>query len=120
MRCKLVVHSCRSSMWAGPYASCFLADMGADVIKVESIQRPDGMRLANAVPREPVWEWAHVFAGANPGKRDITLNLTSEEGVALLKRLIANADVVMEAYAVRVVGRSAALTRNSYATTAAR
>jgi len=92
-----------TAMWAGPYAASYLADMGADVIKIESIQRPDGMRLATTVGREPLWEWAHVFAGANPGKRDVTLNLTTEEGLTLLKRLMETADVVMESFAVRVL-----------------
>lgn len=92
-----------TAMWAGPYAASFLADMGADVIKIESIQRPDGMRLASTVGREPLWEWAHVFAGANPCKRDVTLNLTTPEGMTLLKRLIRTADVVMESFAVRVL-----------------
>jgi len=92
-----------TAMWAGPFAASYLADMGADVIKIESIQRPDGMRLATTVGREPLWEWAHVFAGANPGKRDVTLNLTTAEGLTLLKRLIQTADVVMEAFAVRVL-----------------
>jgi crotonobetainyl-CoA:carnitine CoA-transferase CaiB-like acyl-CoA transferase len=92
-----------TSFWAGPFAACYLADMGADVVKVESIQRPDGMRFAGALAKEQMWEWSQVFAGANPGKRDITLNLTSEEGLALLKRLIQGADVVMDNFSVRVL-----------------
>ena len=92
-----------TAMWAGPFAASYLADMGADVIKIESIQRPDGMRLATTVGRKPLWEWAHVFAGANTCKRDVTLNLTTEEGVTLLKRLMQTADVVMESFAVRVL-----------------
>jgi crotonobetainyl-CoA:carnitine CoA-transferase CaiB-like acyl-CoA transferase len=92
-----------TAFWAGPFATCFLADLGADVVKVESIQRPDGMRFAGAIPNERLWEWSAVFAGANPGKRDVTLQLDSERGMALLKRLIAEADVVIENYSVRVV-----------------
>ena len=91
-----------SAFWAGPFATTYLADMGADVVKVESIQRPDGMRFAGAVPRERLWEWSPVFAGANPGKRDVTLRLDSAEGKALLERLIAGADVVIENYSPRV------------------
>jgi len=92
-----------TAFWAGPFATCYLADLGADVVKVESIQRPDGMRFAGAVPREPLWEWSPVFAGANPGKRDVTLQLDDARGMALLKRLIARADVVIENWSVRVV-----------------
>ncbi len=94
-----------TAFWAGPIATCYLAAMGADVIKVESIQRPDGMRLAGAtVPgANPLWEWSPVFAGANPGKRGVTLDLDSEDGIALLRRLIAGADVVIENYSARVM-----------------
>jgi crotonobetainyl-CoA:carnitine CoA-transferase CaiB-like acyl-CoA transferase len=92
-----------STFWAGPIVGCHLADMGADVVKVESIQRPDGMRFAGAVPNEPLWEWSPVFAGVNPGKREVTLQLDEEEGMALLRRLIAGADVVIENFSARVV-----------------
>lgn len=92
-----------STFWAGPVAGCHLADMGADVIKVESIQRPDGMRFAGAVPNERLWEWSPVFAGVNPGKREVTLQLDSEEGMALLHRLIRRADVVIENFSARVM-----------------
>ena len=92
-----------TTFWAGPFAACYLAAMGADVVKVESIQRPDGMRFAGAVAREPLWEWSPVFAGANAGKRAITLNLTTVVGLELLERLIRNADVVMDNFSVRVL-----------------
>ncbi len=92
-----------TAFWAGPFATCYLADLGADVVKIESIQRPDGMRFAGAVPKEKLWEWSPVFAGANPGKRDVTLQLDSERGMQLLKQLIAEADVVLENYSVRVL-----------------
>lgn len=89
--------------WAGPVATSVLGDLGADVIKIESIQRPDGMRFAGAARKEQLWEWSPVFAGNNPGKRAITLNLSSEDGMALLKRLIATADVVTENFSPRVL-----------------
>ncbi len=92
-----------TTFWAGPFATCLLADMGADVIKVESIQRPDGMRFAGAMPTERLWEWSPVFAGVNPGKRDVTLKLDSDEGIALVKRLIEVSDVVIENFSPRVV-----------------
>jgi crotonobetainyl-CoA:carnitine CoA-transferase CaiB-like acyl-CoA transferase len=94
-----------TAFWAGPVATCYLAAMGADVVKVESIQRPDGMRLAGAtVPgADPLWEWSPVFAGANPGKRAVTLNLDSADGLALVRRLIAGADVLIENYSARVM-----------------
>ncbi len=92
-----------TAFWAGPIATCFLAAMGAEVIKVESIQRPDGMRFAGAKPGEQLWEWSPVFHGANPGKRDITLRLDSEQGRNLLLSLIEKADVVVDSYSPRVL-----------------
>jgi crotonobetainyl-CoA:carnitine CoA-transferase CaiB-like acyl-CoA transferase len=92
-----------TAFWAGPIAMAFLADMGADVVKVESIQRPDGMRFATMVRNDPLWEWSPVFLGANTGKRDVTLKLDSEAGLALLKRLIASADILTESFSVRVM-----------------
>ncbi len=92
-----------TAFWAGPYATSILSDLGADVIKVESIQRPDGMRFAGALHNDALWEWSPVFHGANPGKRDITLRLDREEGLRLLKRLIADADILIENFSVRVM-----------------
>ncbi len=92
-----------TAFWAGPLAACFLADMGADVVKIESIQRPDGMRFAGAVPNAEMWEWSPVFHGANPGKRDVTLKLDDERGIALLKKMIEGADVLIENYSARVL-----------------
>jgi crotonobetainyl-CoA:carnitine CoA-transferase CaiB-like acyl-CoA transferase len=92
-----------TAFWAGPVATCYLADMGADVIKVESIQRPDGMRFAGAIPNESLWEWSPVFHGANPGKRAITLQLDSDEGMALLHRLIERSEILIENYSARVL-----------------
>ena len=92
-----------SAFWAGPVVGATLAEWGADVVKVESIQRPDGMRFAGAVRNEVPWEWSPVFHGANPGKRAVTLDLDSDDGKALLRRLIEGADVVMENFSVRVM-----------------
>ncbi len=89
--------------WAGPMATSYLASMGADVVKVESIQRPDGMRFAGAARKPDLWEWSPVFHGANTGKRGITLRLDDDEGVALVRRLIAGADVVIENFSARVL-----------------
>src|ERR1019366_1100332 len=72
-----------TAFFAGPAATCVLADLGADVIKVESIQRPDGMRFATVMRDDPLWERSPVFHGVNAGKRGITLNLDSPEGRAL-------------------------------------
>jgi len=92
-----------TAFWAGPYTTSILSDLGADVIKIESIQRPDGMRFATAIRNEILWEWGHVFHGVNPGKRDVTLRLDHEDGLGLLKRLIEDADVVIENFSSRVM-----------------
>jgi crotonobetainyl-CoA:carnitine CoA-transferase CaiB-like acyl-CoA transferase len=94
-----------TAFWAGPIATCYLASMGADVVKVESVQRPDGMRFAGTIGphTQPMWEWCPVFAGANTGKRDVTLCLDREEGIALLHRLAATADVLVENFSPRVL-----------------
>ena len=92
-----------TAFWAGPVATAVLADFGADVIKIESIQRPDGMRFAGSVRNDSLWEWSPVFHGANPGKRAITLRLDHEDGLNLLKRLIRDADIVIENFSARVM-----------------
>lgn len=92
-----------TAFWAGPFATWLMAQFGADVVKVESIQRPDGMRFAGGFAYDSLWEWSPVYAGANTSKRDITLNLSKEEGMALLLRLIADADILIENYSARVL-----------------
>jgi crotonobetainyl-CoA:carnitine CoA-transferase CaiB-like acyl-CoA transferase len=94
-----------TTFWAGPSATVGLAALGADVVKVESVQRPDGMRFTST--RRPSehrwWEWAPVFCGTNAGKRGITLDLSRDEGRDLALQLIAGADAVIENYSPRVV-----------------
>jgi crotonobetainyl-CoA:carnitine CoA-transferase CaiB-like acyl-CoA transferase len=92
-----------AAFWAGPVVGATLADWGADVVKVESIQRPDGMRFAGAVRNDIMWEWSPVYHGANVGKRAITLDLDSEEGKRILRRLIEEADVLTENFSARVM-----------------
>ena len=92
-----------ATFWAGPVASCLLSALGADVIKVESIQRPDGMRFASGLQRDDLWEWSPVTHGANTGKRSVTLDLSSDDGLAQVKRLVEMSDIVIENYSPRVV-----------------
>lgn len=92
-----------TAFWAGPIVTSTLGALGAEVLKVESIQRPDGMRFAGAVRNERLWEYSPVFHGANTNKRAITLDLGSEEGRALLLRLVDQADLVIENFSVRVM-----------------
>jgi crotonobetainyl-CoA:carnitine CoA-transferase CaiB-like acyl-CoA transferase len=92
-----------TAFWAGPIVTSVFADLGADVIKVESIQRPDGMRFAGAVRKEPLWERSAVYHGVNCNKRGITLNLDAPEGRELLLRLADGADVLIENFSARVM-----------------
>lgn len=94
-----------TAWWAGPSACQMLAYLGADVIKVEAIQRPDGMRMAGGIyiDRGDWWERSAITLSANTNKRGITLNLADEQGLALCKRLIAESDVFIENFSPRVV-----------------
>src|SRR3954452_9476847 len=85
-----------TAWWAGPAAGHALACLGADVVKVESITRPDLVRYAGVKPPtvDQWWEWGPMFHGANTGKRGITLDLRRPEGIEVLERLIRTADVV--------------------------
>ena len=66
-----------TAWWAGPAATQALALLGADVVKVESVTRPDLMRYTAAKPpsEDGWWEWGPMFRAANAGKRGITLDL---------------------------------------------
>ncbi|MCK1403681.1 CoA transferase [Bradyrhizobium sp. 4] len=92
--------------WAGPLCTRTLADLGADVIKIEAIQYPDWWR---GVDRRPtyvncqMYEKTLRFCVMNRNKRGITLDLTRPQGVALAKRLVAGADIVVSNYTVDVL-----------------
>ncbi|OXR40420.1 Succinyl-CoA--L-malate CoA-transferase alpha subunit [Nocardia cerradoensis] len=94
-----------TGFWAGPMATQILAAFGADVIKIESTQRPDGMRFTSSKPPtfDGWWEWGAYFQGANAGKRGITLDLTRPQGRDALLALVAEADVLIENFSPRVL-----------------
>jgi crotonobetainyl-CoA:carnitine CoA-transferase CaiB-like acyl-CoA transferase len=90
---------------AGPMATQYLASLGADVIKVESTQRPDPMRYSVRVnPSVDQWyEQGAIFQSANLNKRSVTLDLSVERGRLLALRLAATSDVVVENFTPRVM-----------------
>jgi crotonobetainyl-CoA:carnitine CoA-transferase CaiB-like acyl-CoA transferase len=80
---------------AGPVASMLLADFGADVIKVEATDGEHCRRwgVARFGPKKDI---SSLFAAVNRNKRDIAVDLKSPEGLEIVQRLMATADVVME------------------------
>jgi crotonobetainyl-CoA:carnitine CoA-transferase CaiB-like acyl-CoA transferase len=84
-----------SHIMAGPACSMLLADMGADVIKVEKI--PGGDDARRMVPPTIANESA-AFLIMNRNKRGIALNLKTEAGRSVLSRLLKDADVLIENY----------------------
>jgi crotonobetainyl-CoA:carnitine CoA-transferase CaiB-like acyl-CoA transferase len=90
--------------WAGPIATMLLGALGADVIKVESIQRPDGYRFSLAPTGvERWWERGPLWNGTNSNKRGITLDLSSPRGREIAERLVACSDVVINNFSNRVM-----------------
>ncbi|CAG9173355.1 CaiB/BaiF CoA transferase family protein [Cupriavidus pampae] len=86
-----------SRVLAGPMCAMALADLGADVIKVEHPARGDdtrdwGIRIGTRN--------TSYFNSANRNKRSVTLDLQSEQGVALVRKLVAQSDVVIQNFKV--------------------
>jgi crotonobetainyl-CoA:carnitine CoA-transferase CaiB-like acyl-CoA transferase len=94
-----------TAFWAGPFATHYLAAMGAEVIKIESVQRPDGMRFQSVRPptSDRWWEWSALFQTVNLGKHGVTLDLSRPAGVDLARRLLASADAAVENFSPRVM-----------------
>jgi crotonobetainyl-CoA:carnitine CoA-transferase CaiB-like acyl-CoA transferase len=92
-----------TAFWAGPFVTQYLGALGADVIKVESIQRPDGIRFLGSFDLDAPWERSFVFHGVNTDKRDVTLDLSSPAGREALDRLLDGADLVIENFTPRVL-----------------
>lgn len=92
--------------WAGPFATRNLADLGAEVIKVESTAYPDwwrGTNYSDEFYRDCLYEKNAYFNLMNRNKLGITLDLTSTEGVRLLKELVAGTDAFIENYSAEVL-----------------
>ena len=86
---------------AGPFCSMFLADMGAEVIKVEEPGAGDPVRQQGAARNG----YSLYFATFNRNKRSITLDLRTDEGKEVLRRLLGRADVVVNNYRPGVMDR---------------
>ncbi len=92
-----------SMFMSGPMTTLVFADGGADVIKVESVQRIDGWRAGGAT-EDFWWEWAPQFNWVNRNKHGVTLNLTDERGADVIRHMAREADILVENYTPRVMG----------------
>jgi crotonobetainyl-CoA:carnitine CoA-transferase CaiB-like acyl-CoA transferase len=99
---KLPLHGIRvldlTMSWAGPYATRLLADMGAEVIKIEAVKHWDLLRTYTGQPPtvERVWDRSPYFNHYNRNKYGCSLDLSDPRGRELFLRLAATADVVIE------------------------
>jgi len=94
-----------TNVLAGPFGCYQLAVLGADVIKVEMPGTGDLARELGAVPALNKALLGTSFLAQNAGKRSITINLKSEAGKALFRRLVTTADVVCENFRPGVMDR---------------
>ena len=92
-----------SHVIAGPLASFYLAQLGAEVIKIESPQGGDVMRSSKAKPEEG--DTPGGFAALNAGKRSFAVDIRAPEGSQLVRSLAATADVFIENFRPGVVAR---------------
>jgi crotonobetainyl-CoA:carnitine CoA-transferase CaiB-like acyl-CoA transferase len=92
--------------WAGPSATRHMADLGAEVIKVEACHYPDWWRGTDkraAFYEQKLYEKSYWYHAMNRNKLGVTLDLAAEEGKRLIKRLVAGADALVENYSVEVL-----------------
>jgi len=90
-----------STLVAGPWATRLMADCGAEVIKIETLGEGDLLRYAPPI----VDGMSRVFAQFNRGKKSVALDLKSAADVAIARRLIDQADVVVENFRPGVMDR---------------
>lgn len=90
---------------AGPYCTMVLADLGADVVKVEPLHG-DGTRVMGPfLPDDELRAFGGYFQSVNRNKRSIAIDLKAAEGREILAKLIAGADVVVENFRTGVLER---------------
>jgi len=93
-------------MLSGPYAGMILADMGAETIKIEPPGVGEGTRKLLATdPNNSLHGMGAYFLTLNRNKQSVTLNLKSEEGLALFYELVKHADVVLDNFSAGVTER---------------
>lgn len=100
--------------WAGTFATELLGLLGADVIQIEALSRPDSWRggyggsIRTALRQLPTavhpWNCSALYNSVNLNKRALTLDLSRPEGIETFRRLVLTADVVAENFTPRVMG----------------
>src|SRR6266567_4638611 len=90
-----------TAMVMGPYCTQIMADMGADVIKVEPPEG-DGTRYISVGPAPGM---GGVFVNVNRGKRSVVLDLRSDAGKTALRSLISDADIFIHSMRVRAIAK---------------
>ena len=95
-----------TQVWAGPLTARYLADLGADVIKIESCRRLDLIRplLVPSGDNGPRWfDHGGYYQTFNRNHRSLALDLNSEAGRQVFRRLVRGADVLVENFSPRVM-----------------
>ena len=90
-----------SAVISGPMATQVLADLGADVIKIEPLEIGDITRIGGY----RVGDISAMFASANRGKRSVALDLSNEEGLKVFKEIASSADVLVQNFRPGAVDR---------------
>jgi crotonobetainyl-CoA:carnitine CoA-transferase CaiB-like acyl-CoA transferase len=85
-----------TQVWAGPYATRFLGDMGADVIHIEGPRFPDAVRGITRASETRSYNRSSYFNEYNRNKRGLVLDLQHPDGLAAFLKMVERADVVME------------------------
>src|SRR5258708_8309123 len=92
-----------TSVVSGPFATMFLADQGADVIKVEPLGGDITRRSRQSA--DPTGQYSALFISTNRGKRSLSIDLKQPEGTEILRKLVARSDVLVQNFRPQVMDR---------------
>ncbi len=94
-----------STLLPGPYATQLLADMGAEVLRVEAPNRPDLLKLMPPMVGEGKAKVSAAHASINRNKKSIAIDLKNPQAKAIIERLVAEHDIVVEQFRPGVMQR---------------
>ena len=94
-----------STLLPGPYATQLLADMGAEVLRVEAPNRPDLLKLMPPMVGEGKAKVSAAHASINRNKKSIAVDLKNPQAKGIIERLVAEYDVVVEQFRPGVMQR---------------